>query len=212
MYFLMFVWVLIGRINIHWQISKGEVYKWFICRFLQTAEMLKPSTPSSSHDSSSGSEETNDYYPRVGRYFFSTPIGVNSLDTFNIRINFMKKEIIFYGWCKQCFDILRTEDQRYLNQIFWKCLFSRVFVLTVFVQNKCTRDHFSRETHKAMLSTFSKMLDTSKLKLKGMNLIHCILQYVHCVYNTCLPLFDRRCLYNSRKYVQPVLLKFMDSL
>lgn len=82
------------------------VQDWFtdinLIRFLQTAEMLKPSTPSSSHDSSSGSEETNDYYPRV-----------------------------------------------------------------VFVQNKCTRDHFSRETHKAMLSTFSKMLDTSKLKLKG---------------------------------------------
>lgn len=37
-----------------------------IFRFLQTAEMLKPSTPSSSHDSSSGSEETNDYYPRIG--------------------------------------------------------------------------------------------------------------------------------------------------
>lgn len=109
-------------------------------------------------------------------------------------------------------DILRTEDQRYLNQIFWKCLFSRVFVLTVFVQNKCTRDHFSRETHKAMLSTFSKMLDTSKLKLKGMNLIHCILQCVHCVYNTCLPLFDRRCRYNLRKYVQPLLLKLIYSL
>ncbi|XP_056001838.1 nonsense-mediated mRNA decay factor SMG9-like isoform X2 [Ostrea edulis] len=82
------------------------VQDWFsdinLIRFLQTAEMLKPSTPSSSHDSSSGSEETNDYYPRI-----------------------------------------------------------------VFVQNKCTRDHFSRETHKAMQSTLSKMLEVSKLKIKG---------------------------------------------
>ncbi|XP_061163494.1 nonsense-mediated mRNA decay factor SMG9-like [Saccostrea echinata] len=82
------------------------VQDWFtdinLIRFLQTAEMLKPSTPSSSHDSSSGSEDTNDYYPRI-----------------------------------------------------------------VFVQNKCTRDHFSRETYQAMQSTLSKMLETSKLKLKG---------------------------------------------
>ncbi|XP_022346188.2 nonsense-mediated mRNA decay factor SMG9-like [Crassostrea virginica] len=82
------------------------VQDWFtdinLIRFLQTAEMLKPSTPSSSHDSSSGSEETNDYYPRI-----------------------------------------------------------------LFIQNKCTRDHFSRETHKATLCTLSKMLETSKLKIKG---------------------------------------------
>lgn len=35
------------------------------CRFLQTAEMLKPSTPSTSHDSSP--EENADYFPNVGR-------------------------------------------------------------------------------------------------------------------------------------------------
>lgn len=38
------------------------------CRFLQTAEMVKPSTPSPSHESSSsaGSEEGTEYYPHVG--------------------------------------------------------------------------------------------------------------------------------------------------
>ena len=36
-------------------------------RFLQTSEMLKPSTPSTSHDSSQGQEENADYFPNVGR-------------------------------------------------------------------------------------------------------------------------------------------------
>lgn len=50
-----------------------------------------------SYDSLLGSEEINDYYLRVGKYFFLIFIGVNFFDIFNIRINFMKKEIIFYG-------------------------------------------------------------------------------------------------------------------
>ena len=33
-------------------------------RFIQTAEMLKPATPTSSHDSSS--TEINEYYPYIG--------------------------------------------------------------------------------------------------------------------------------------------------
>lgn len=39
-----------------------------ICRFLQTAEMVKPSTPSPSHESSSstGSDEGTEYYPHLG--------------------------------------------------------------------------------------------------------------------------------------------------
>ncbi|XP_064156725.1 nonsense-mediated mRNA decay factor SMG9 [Anguilla rostrata] len=47
------------------------VQDWFtdinLYRFLQTAEMLKPSTPSASHDSagSSGSEEGSEYYPHI---------------------------------------------------------------------------------------------------------------------------------------------------
>lgn len=38
------------------------------CRFLQTAEMVKPSTPSPSHESSSsaGSDEGTEYYPHLG--------------------------------------------------------------------------------------------------------------------------------------------------
>lgn len=37
-------------------------------RFLQTAEMVKPSTPSPSHEStsSSGSDEGTEYYPHLG--------------------------------------------------------------------------------------------------------------------------------------------------
>ncbi|XP_041032720.1 protein SMG9 isoform X4 [Carcharodon carcharias] len=48
------------------------VQDWFtdlnLYRFLQTAEMLKPSTPSPSHESSGGpgSEEGTEYYPNVG--------------------------------------------------------------------------------------------------------------------------------------------------
>lgn len=40
----------------------------FMDRFLQTAEMLKPSTPSASHDStgSSGSDDGAEYYPHIG--------------------------------------------------------------------------------------------------------------------------------------------------
>ncbi|XP_023690579.1 nonsense-mediated mRNA decay factor SMG9 isoform X1 [Paramormyrops kingsleyae] len=47
------------------------VQDWFtdinIYRFLQTAEMLKPSTPSASHDSagSAGSDEGSEYYPHI---------------------------------------------------------------------------------------------------------------------------------------------------
>lgn len=47
------------------------VQDWFtdinLYRFLQTAEMLKPSTPSASHDSTgaSGSEEGSEYYPHI---------------------------------------------------------------------------------------------------------------------------------------------------
>ena len=39
-----------------------------VSRFLQTAEMLKPSTPSASHDStgSSGAEDGAEYYPHIG--------------------------------------------------------------------------------------------------------------------------------------------------
>lgn len=37
-------------------------------RFLQTAEMLKPSTPSASHDTSgsSGGDDGAEYYPHIG--------------------------------------------------------------------------------------------------------------------------------------------------
>ena len=56
--------------------------------------------------------------------------------------------------------------------------------LTVFVQNKCTRDHFSRETHKATLCTLSKMLETSKLKIKGIHKL-----YVACIF---LEVFSHR--------------------
>ncbi|XP_055781320.1 nonsense-mediated mRNA decay factor SMG9 isoform X2 [Salvelinus fontinalis] len=47
------------------------IQDWFtdinLYRFLQTAEMLKPSTPSASHDStgSSGNEEGSEYYPHI---------------------------------------------------------------------------------------------------------------------------------------------------
>lgn len=45
------------------------VQDWFtdtsLLRFLQTSEMLKPSTPSTSHDSSQGQEENADYFPNV---------------------------------------------------------------------------------------------------------------------------------------------------
>lgn len=45
------------------------VQDWFIdtslIRFLQTAEMLKPSTPSSNHDSNSSSEDTHEYSPNI---------------------------------------------------------------------------------------------------------------------------------------------------
>lgn len=39
-------------------------------RFLQTAEMLKPSTPSASHDSagSSGNDDGAEYYPHIGDF------------------------------------------------------------------------------------------------------------------------------------------------
>lgn len=44
-------------------------------RFLQTAEMLKPSTPSASHDTtgSSGGDDGTEYYPHIGE--FHTQIG-----------------------------------------------------------------------------------------------------------------------------------------
>ncbi len=40
-----------------------------VSRFLQTAEMLKPSTPSASHDStgSSGADDGSEYYPHIGQ-------------------------------------------------------------------------------------------------------------------------------------------------
>lgn len=45
------------------------VQDWFtdisLLRFLQTSEMLKPSTPSTSHDSSQSPEENADYFPNV---------------------------------------------------------------------------------------------------------------------------------------------------
>lgn len=42
----------------------------FSNRFLQTAEMLKPSTPSTSHDSagSSGTDDGAEYYPHIGEF------------------------------------------------------------------------------------------------------------------------------------------------
>lgn len=42
----------------------------FVDRFLQTAEMLKPSTPSASHDStgSSGNDDGAEYYPHIGDF------------------------------------------------------------------------------------------------------------------------------------------------
>lgn len=44
----------------------------FVDRFLQTAEMLKPSTPSASHDStgSAGSDDGAEYYPHIGVCFY----------------------------------------------------------------------------------------------------------------------------------------------
>lgn len=40
-----------------------------LIRFLQTAEMLKPSTPSVSHDSagSSGADDGSEYYPHLSK-------------------------------------------------------------------------------------------------------------------------------------------------
>lgn len=48
-----------------------------LIRFLQTAEMLKPSTPSASHDSvgSSGPDDGSEYYPHI-----SKPGSLKSLD------------------------------------------------------------------------------------------------------------------------------------
>lgn len=42
----------------------------FADRFLQTAEMLKPSTPSACHDNagSSGSDNGAEYYPHIGEF------------------------------------------------------------------------------------------------------------------------------------------------
>lgn len=43
----------------------------FVDRFLQTAEMLKPSTPSASHDNtgSSGTDDGAEYYPHIGNNY-----------------------------------------------------------------------------------------------------------------------------------------------
>lgn len=48
----------------------------FVDRFLQTAEMLKPSTPSASHDStgSSGSDDGAEYYPHIGDFLMQNHI------------------------------------------------------------------------------------------------------------------------------------------
>lgn len=48
-----------------------------ILRFLQTAEMVKPSTPSPSHESSSssGSDEGAEYYPHLGERLPRGPEG-----------------------------------------------------------------------------------------------------------------------------------------
>lgn len=44
-----------------------------LIRFLQTAEMLKPSTPSASHDSvgSSGPDDGSEYYPHISKPAYS---------------------------------------------------------------------------------------------------------------------------------------------
>lgn len=65
-YYSSFVSYLI-LITIVSQIQNTEVVI-FMDRFLQTAEMLKPSTPSASHDStgSSGSDDGAEYYPHIG--------------------------------------------------------------------------------------------------------------------------------------------------
>lgn len=46
----------------------SQTFFLFLYRFLQTAEMLKPSTPSASHDStgSSGNDDGAEYYPHIG--------------------------------------------------------------------------------------------------------------------------------------------------
>lgn len=48
--------------------SSYEVLTSAADRFLQTAEMLKPSTPSASHDTSgsSGGDDGAEYYPHIG--------------------------------------------------------------------------------------------------------------------------------------------------
>lgn len=59
--------VLVNVAVIYWQ-SSYQVTASFADRFLQTAEMLKPSTPSASHDStgSSGGDDGAEYYPHIG--------------------------------------------------------------------------------------------------------------------------------------------------
>uniref|UniRef100_A0A673J767 Nonsense-mediated mRNA decay factor SMG9 n=1 Tax=Sinocyclocheilus rhinocerous TaxID=307959 RepID=A0A673J767_9TELE len=51
------------------QVKSSHLYLYTvsISRFLQTAEMLKPSTPSASHDStgSSGADDASEYYPHI---------------------------------------------------------------------------------------------------------------------------------------------------
>ncbi len=108
----------------------------FVYRFLQTAEMLKPSTPSASHDStgSSGSDDGAEYYPHIGDiYLFNSHIN-SQLDTSSrlttIKIVFFYFVIIFvYLFIYipppiQCFYRIRPDGKISAQGIWKTCIWS----------------------------------------------------------------------------------------
>lgn len=129
--------------------------------------MLKPSTPSSSHDSSSGSEETNDYYPRIGKWLIlltiiiwilvstsifpdGSEVTLWSVEFFNLAYIYIYK----YKWVVHCFTDKQFNDILYLYNassakkkccswhIFWQFLY-RISVPETILAGKHTRPHFA---------------------------------------------------------------------
>ena len=66
------------------------VQDWFtdmsLLRFLQTAEMLKPSTPPSQHDGSGNNDDQPDYYPHLGTLKFKIKVSTKINRTKTLQI------------------------------------------------------------------------------------------------------------------------------
>lgn len=95
-------------------------------RFLQTAEMLKPSTPSASHDStgSSGNDDGAEYYPHIGDSFFFNAETHNLAHQPGLLISKLKCLLCKFPPLLQCSSRIRPGGMISAQGIWRTCIWS----------------------------------------------------------------------------------------